>query len=198
MNAIRAILFDADGVIINPQRQFSRYLIEEHGIKLEQLLKFFDGEFNRCLLGQARLEDVLLPFLSEWGWETGVEEFIAAWMREDSYVDVRLLAAIRDLRRAGYLCGLATSQERRRAAHLRRQLGFERLFDRLYFSCELCCMKPDPEFYAKIERDLGLAGQEIQFWDDLSTNVEAARQRGWKAELYTTFDDFKEKLRSLP
>jgi HAD superfamily hydrolase (TIGR01509 family) len=57
-------------------------------------------------------------------------------------------------------------------------------------------MKPDPEYYANIEQQLGLPGEAILFWDDSPRNVEAARQRGWNAEVYTGFDDFNEKMAS--
>jgi len=193
-NLIQAILFDADGVVINPQMQFSRHLAEVHGITFDQTRIFFTEVFDQCLLGRERLEDVLPPFLAQWGWPAGTDDFIATWMLQDAHVDARLVDAIRDLRRHGYICGLATLQERHRAEYMRREMGFEQLFDRLFFSCELGCMKPDPRFFALIEQQLGRPGHSILFWDDRPHNVEAARQSGWNAEVYLDFDDFCKKL----
>jgi putative hydrolase of the HAD superfamily len=187
---LRAILFDADGVIVNPMMQFSRYLVQVHGLTPDQTRPFFGGAFNQCLLGRQPLEDVLPPFLAEWAWPAGLEDFIAAWLREDHHVDARLAQAIQDLRRQGYLCCLATNQERRRADYMRREMGFERLFDRLFFSCDLGSIKPDPEFYHQIEQQLALPGQAILLWDDSPRNVQAARQQGWQAEVYTGFEAF--------
>ena len=43
--------------------------------------------------------------------------------------------------------------------------------------------KPDPKIYAHVEHTVDLSGSQIIFFDDLADNIEAARQRGWRAEL---------------
>jgi putative hydrolase of the HAD superfamily len=43
--------------------------------------------------------------------------------------------------------------------------------------------KPDAEIYLHAERGLRARGAEILFFDDLAHNVDAARSRGWRAEL---------------
>ena len=43
--------------------------------------------------------------------------------------------------------------------------------------------KPDARIYAHLEREMRRAGHEIIFFDDREENVEAARDRGWTAEL---------------
>jgi putative hydrolase of the HAD superfamily len=73
-------------------------------------------------------------------------------------------------------------------------MDFSETFDRLYFSCELGCQKPDPAYYGAIERDLGLAGGGILFWDDATVNVESAREVGWNAEVYTRYEPFARTL----
>jgi putative hydrolase of the HAD superfamily len=45
------------------------------------------------------------------------------------------------------------------------------------------CRKPDPRIYEHVERSTGLTGSAIVFFDDLPENIEAARARGWTAEL---------------
>lgn len=197
MTGIRAILFDADGVVINPMLQFSRVLEREYGITPDMTRGFFSGIFTACLAGRAELREVLPPFLAEWCWSGSVDEFIRAWLVADDHPDRALLAAIQDLRRAGTLCGLATLQERNRAAYMRTSMNFSGLFDRLFFSCELGCLKPDPAFYQKVQAALGLPGEAILFWDDAPPNVAAARAMGWQAELYTGFAAYQERMREL-
>lgn len=41
--------------------------------------------------------------------------------------------------------------------------------------------KPDPAIYAHVERETGIAPNQIVFFDDVIENVEAAISRGWKA-----------------
>ena len=45
-------------------------------------------------------------------------------------------------------------------------------------------MKPDPEIYAALEQDSGLAPETLLFVDDLSENIAAAAARGWQVHLF--------------
>jgi putative hydrolase of the HAD superfamily len=73
-------------------------------------------------------------------------------------------------------------------------MGFAEVFDRLFFSCELGCQKPDHAYYQIVEGELGFEGQELLFWDDSAVNVQSARRWGWKAELYSEFATFEKRL----
>ena len=58
---IRAVLFDAGGVIVHPYR-FRAWPGREHAITPAMTVPFFDGVFSRqCLVGQADLADALRP-----------------------------------------------------------------------------------------------------------------------------------------
>jgi putative hydrolase of the HAD superfamily len=191
--SIQAVIFDADGVVIHPYR-FARYLEREHAITPETTGSFFRTTFEDCLIGRADIKDVLPPFLHEWGWPGSLDEFLVTWFAVEDAADGRVMDVIQGLRRSGLLCCLATNQEGRRAAYLRTEMGFSETFDRLYFSCELGCQKPDSAYYGAIERDLGLAGDRILFWDDSPVNVELAREVGWNAEVYTGYEPFARTL----
>lgn len=195
----KIILFDADGVVINPPMQFSRHLTSAFGITPQMTGGFFQGVFDDCLLGKAELADVLPPYLKQWNWPGTTGDFIKLWMEKDDCPDPRLLKAIQKLRQAGILCGLATLQERNRAEYMRTTMRFSALFDHLFFSSELGCLKLEHEFYRQIEAQLALPGEAILFWDDREKNVTAARECGWSADLYRDFEDFEQKLkRYLP
>jgi putative hydrolase of the HAD superfamily len=190
---IEAVILDADGVVIFPWR-FARYLEREQGVTPEMTRPFFRGIFDDCLVGKADLREVLPPFLREWGWPGSVDDFIVSWLETEDAVDDRVIQVVRTLRKSGLTCCLATSQERHRAEYMKTTMGFTAIFDRLFFSCELGCQKPDPAYYELIERDLGLEGKRILFWDDSGVNVESARKRGWNAEVYTEFEPFEKAL----
>ena len=193
--AIKAICFDADGVVVNPQMQFSKLLKDEHGISPEMTQSFFRGVFNDCLVGQADLKDVLPPFLSEWGWKGSVDEFIDTWLLTDHVLDARIITAVQNLRCNGMICCLATSQERNRAGYMKTRMGLQDVFDHLFFSCEIGWQKPQHEYYQHIEKTLNLGKGSILFWDDYRLNVEAACEFGWNAEVYTDFDKFEKTIK---
>ncbi|RPJ29627.1 MAG: hypothetical protein EHM33_00145 [Chloroflexi bacterium] len=192
---IKAICFDADGVVVNPQMQFSKHLKKEHGISPEMTQSFFHGVFNDCLVGKADLEDVLPAFLRDWNWKGSVNEFIDTWLLTDHVVDVRIINMIQRLRQNGVICCLATSQEHNRAEYMKTRMGFQDMFDHLFFSCEVGWQKPQHAYFQHIEKALALEKKSILFWDDSRENIEAAREFGWNAEIYTGFAEFEKIIR---
>ncbi|MGI4789684.1 MAG: HAD-IA family hydrolase [Janthinobacterium lividum] len=194
--SIRAVIFDADGVIVFPWR-FGEHLSREYQITQEATQAFFQGKFTECLVGKANLSHVLPSYLEEWGWSGSVEEFMQLWFTVEDAIDVRVLDAAETLRDAGLVCCLASNQEQHRADFMRTSIGFSGQFDVLFFSCEIGFKKPDDRFYAAVEAALGLTGNEIAFWDDTRSHVEAAQKRGWAAELYTGYDGFSRQAREL-
>lgn len=192
--SVKAICFDADGVVVNPQMQFSRLLRIDYGITPQMTKPFFDGIFNECLVGNADLFHVLPPFLREWHWKGSTEEFAALWLKTDHVIDTQLITTIKNLRHKGYKCCLATSQEQHRADYMKKEMGFHGLFDHMFISCEMGTQKPEKAYYRYIETQLQLSGESILFWDDKPQNVSAAKARGWKAELYTEYGQFLKTL----
>ncbi|TLN14358.1 hypothetical protein FDZ74_09180 [bacterium] len=194
---IRAILFDADGVLIHPYR-FRAWLEREHGITPAMTAPFFDGVFSeQCLLGRVTLADALRPYLPGWGWRDTPGAFIAAWLETENAPDERMLAAVSSLRRADYIVCLATSQEANRAAYMRTVMGFEQRFDRLFISCEMGCQKPEVEYFQRIESELGLPAGQLLFWDDNPGWAAAAREHGWQAEVYRGYADFQQRMQQF-
>jgi len=191
---IKAMCFDADGVVINPQMQFSKFLAENYRITPAMTTAFFEGVMEECLVGRLKVEDVLQPYLQDWGWPGTLEAFIETWYDQDNCVDRRLTAAIQQLRERGIQCCLATSQEGGRARYMREVMGFQEIFDVLFISCEIGCKKPDPAFFRHIQEHLNLDGAAVLFWDDRSENVEAAQWFGWNAEVYKDFPAFQSAL----
>lgn len=190
---IKAVILDADGVVIHPWR-FARYREREHGITREMTQDFFQGVFSDCLVGKADLKEALAPFLPKWEWHGSVDEFVDTWLEVENAIDERVVNVVRTLRQSGLICCLATNQERNRALYMMNQMGLSDIFDTLFFSCFLKHKKPDRLFYDHIEKSLQLEGSSILFWDDSPECVEGALMCGWNAEVYVDFENFKTEL----
>lgn len=190
---IKAVIFDADGVLIN-KGMFSEYLSREHNLDIEKLTTFFTGPFRKALTGKADLKKILKPHLKTWGWKESVDEFMKYWFTTGHEVDEELVEYIKDLRKKGIKCYLATNQEKYRIAYMLKNMGFDKIFDKVYTSTHLGHRKPDLKFFSKMMSDLNFEKNEVIFWDDTVENVEAAREFGIKAEIYKDFKDFRNKM----
>jgi putative hydrolase of the HAD superfamily len=192
---VKAVIFDADGVVIFPWRA-AQLFEQEYGITGEMTREFFGSVFVDCLVGKADLKEELPSYLTQWGWQASVDDFIRVWFEAENAPDERVICVVRALQEFGHICCLASNQEKHRAEYIRDRMGFAEIFDRLFFSCELGCKKPSRAYYERIMETLGLVGSDILFWDDSPAAVEGARGCGWNAEVYAGFEDFEARLAS--
>ena len=193
---VKAVVFDADGVLIFPWR-FANYLTDNHGITREMTRPFFTGPFLQCLVGQADLKEEIRPFLPQWGWTDSVDALLQLWFAVENAPDPQMMSVVAALRQNGFICCLATNQEKYRFQYMQEEMGFAARFDHLFASCTLGCLKPDTSYYQQITATLDLAPSEILFWDDSSRNIEGARAFGWQAEQFTDYKQFMGDMTSL-
>lgn len=181
--SVRALVFDIDGVLVRPWR-FRDLLVREHGITPEMTAPFFSGPFVECVLGRAELHDSVAPFLETWGWTDGVRAFVDVWLSVENAPDSDVLSVVQRFRRGRIPCFTASVQERLRARYLTREMGFDDLFDGLFFSCDLGVRKPDLAFYHAVASAIGSPPEALLFFDDHQANVDGARAAGWQAERF--------------
>ena len=82
-------------------------------------------------------------------------------------------------------------------AHLSREYGLHRIGHGALPSFVAGVMKPEPRIYAEAERRFGLEPRATVFIDDLSANVESARQRGWNGIQHAGYDETVQALAQL-
>lgn len=198
---IKAIIFDADGVVINSPGYFSVQYEKEFGVSNDIMVPFFRGIFQEAVMGKADLKELLVPEIEKWKWKGTIDELLAWWFKSEHYIDERIVKEIRRLQEKGIKCCLGTKQEKYRAAYIRKEMGFEKIFDDLYISCEMGCKKPMPEFFEYIQNDLAkkfsIRAQEIMLWDNKQENIAASKEMGWQSYLYKDFKDFHKIISQL-
>lgn len=62
------------------------------------------------------------------------------------------------------------------------KLGVSSWFSETVLSHQVGVAKPDPAIYAALEAKVGLQGAALLLLDDNQVNVQAALDRGWRAE----------------
>jgi len=174
----KCILFDADGVVVNSE-MFSVQYQKEHDVSNDDMLPFFKGEFQNCIVGKADLIELVKPWLSKWKWNGTVDEFLQFWFKAEHNVDERIISVIQQLRKKGIKCYLATNQEKYRIQYMKNYMGFEELFDHVFSSAEIGHKKPEREFYKfildEIKNEHKIYPHEILFFDDSLENVKEAK-----------------------
>jgi len=195
----KCILFDADGVVINSELFTVQYQ-KQFGISNDEMLPFFKGIFQDCLVGKADLKKVVQPYLKKWEWEGDVDGFLLFWFKAEHNIDKRVIELISDLRKNAVLCYLATNQEKYRTEYMRKEMGFDKVFDGIFSSAEIGSKRPDREFYEFIFREVakkGISKEQIFYIDDTASHVESAEEQGVDAHLYSDFEEFNGFVRPL-
>lgn len=193
---IKAIIFDTDGMTVNSE-MFSVQYNKDYGVPMDSLLPFFKNEFQPCLVGKADLIKEIENYLPTWGWKDSVDKFLNYWFDAENHVDKRIVEAIKKIKKSGIKCYLATNQEKYRTQYLRNEMGFSKIFDKVFSSAEVGYKKPQLEFFEHILNETGLNKDEVQFWDDTEENIQGAKEFGFDAHLYQNFEGFAVNLNKL-
>lgn len=199
---MRVLVLDCDGVVVRGHAQGGRwdqYIRRDLGIDPAILQeRFFRAHFQKIVLGQADLYDVLDGMWHEMECATPVRTFVDYWFANDSALDGDVLAQVDAWRAAGGKAWLGTVQEHHRAKYLMEMLGLGRHFDGIHYAAALGAAKPDVRFYERVQAKLPVAApDEVIFLDDSLKNVEAAAAFGWRAHHFRTADDVRAALAGL-
>ena len=190
---LRAVLFDADGVVQqNPPAWFD----DLHAlVPAGQGRAFVDDIFateKEAMTGARSFRDVLDEVAARWPVTGSVDELIGHWRRIE--VCSATVELVRELRRTGVRCYLATNQHAYRAAAM-ADLGYRDLFDGSFYSCDLGATKSEPAFFTAVLEHLDVPADEVLLVDDAEEYVETARRCGLRAVRWS-IDDGIEKLRA--
>ncbi len=175
MVTIRAILFDADGVVQTTTPDFMaqlRGLVDD----AERADAFVEAAFEaegRALVGEGDFRVDLLAVMGRFGVVRPIDDVMRAWK---SIAPIPgMLELVASLRAAGHACYLASNQQVYRATYMSETLGYRDAFDGEFYSYALRARKPDPRFFEGILARLSIAPSELLFFDDHQPNVLAAR-----------------------
>jgi putative hydrolase of the HAD superfamily len=192
---IKTIIFDADGMVLKRGVLPSDKIAKEFNITIEKLSVFFKNEFQLCKVGKADIKKILKNYLPSWGWNKSTDEFLDYWFKFDSNLNQEMLASIKELRSRGIRCYLATNNEKYRTEYFKNVLNFKNIFDGIFSTCNIGYSKSQQKFWQKVHELLENPNKkEVLCWDNDEKNVKAAKDFGFSAELYTGFDNYKNKI----
>lgn len=107
---------------------FSNILSREYNIPLDQILPFFENEFQLCLVGKADIKKELKKYLKKWKLNKTPSELLNDWFKFEDKIDKRILLIIKKLQQKKILCVLATNQEQYRTKYLLEKMHLDSIF----------------------------------------------------------------------
>jgi putative hydrolase of the HAD superfamily len=177
---VRVMLWDADGVLQHPRHEWRSRLESWGGPGFAEEL--FAAEIP-ALRGEEPFRESLARLLRERPEVTvGVDDLLGLWEQVDR--DDAAVRLVSEVAGTGVSCVLATNQQDHRKDFLRRTFGYDEVFERSFYSCDLGAMKPEPEYFERVLAALGVEPQdagEVGFVDDSLPNVETALGLGIRA-----------------
>ncbi|MGZ5418253.1 MAG: HAD family hydrolase [Nocardioides sp.] len=200
MTEVRAVLWDADGVLQHLPAGWEASMRPVVGHLVDDVEAFLQEAFaaeRPALTGHARWVEVLPRLLEKWGIADSYDDALRVWLTIEPVAETRELVA--SLRASGVRCFLATNQDEHRGRHMHENLGYAELFDDTFYSFELGVAKPDPAYFSAILSRLALPAGEVLFVDDSAANVESAQGVGLRAEQWHVdegIDALRERLRA--
>jgi putative hydrolase of the HAD superfamily len=177
-----AVLFDADGVVQRPDRDWWSQLTSLVPSDGETFVADLMAAEKPALLGKVDFRDALADVLRRWNSPASVEEALEPWSW--FVAEPEVIALIQSLRSAGIGCHLATNQHAYRRAIMQDERGYGAWFDQTFYSCDVGLAKPDPAYFRAILGSLGLPASSVLFIDDNVDNVAGAASVGLRAEVY--------------
>lgn len=121
----------------------------------------------------------------EYGIEQSNEEMVAGFtaMADRFYAETAPLksgvaAAVPELCRRGYRCGVVTAATACLARAAFRRTGLDRYFDYVFSSHDMVVEKDSPEFFPMLAERLGTSPGEMILLEDSLVNIRAARSAG--------------------
>ncbi|HXQ14335.1 MAG TPA: HAD family phosphatase [Caulobacteraceae bacterium] len=185
-----ALVLDLGGVVYRswPNNAFHSRWAEQLGCEAEALAERLWGgpEWGPAELGQISPEDCYsavagrLGITPELVGEIATEAFA-------SHPDEALADKVMSLRRQGVRTAALTNNIQRAATLIARP-ELQRLFDVVISSADIRLQKPDPAMFRQVEKQLGQAGSDIVFLDDVIMHVAGAISLGWRGILFQSTD----------
>jgi len=184
----KAIIYDADGVIIRREKYFSQRFSDDFGVSMDKILPFYKNEFQLCLVGKVDLKEELKEYLAVWGWNKPTDELLDYWFRNESTISQELIDNIASLREEGTKCYLATNNEKYRVKYLLENLRMAQLFDGVFASCEVGFLKSDQEFWEYVGNQIDCNFSEALVIDDEEKNLVSSQSLVFQTLLYKDFN----------
>lgn len=183
---IKATVFDFGGVMTTcatPTRV--REIVEANGLPWQAVLDGFGRHRRDYDIGDITVHEFYARSWRDAG--VTVDAAVQAEIeRADTasflYPNARTYDWMKSLKARGYRVGILTNMPHELAPHFKERFAdFIALAETTVISSEVHLVKPMREIYDRVREGLGVAADEICFFDDSPVNCRGAEDAGWRA-----------------
>lgn len=195
MGQIEAVVFDIGNVLIEwqPERFFDGHIGPEARARMFAEIDLHG--MNEAVDRGAPFRETIYDWAARYpAWEANIRLWHDRWIDMAAPVIARSVRLMRALQARGVPVFALTNFGDETYAHAEPHYPFLRDFDRAFISGRLKVTKPDPEIYAIVERESGLAPGALLFTDDRAENIAVAAARGWGTHLFEGSDGWAARL----
>jgi 2-haloacid dehalogenase len=190
-----AVIFDIGNVLTRwqPEAFYDRVIGEDRRRALFAAVDLH--EMNLLVDAGALFRETIYDWADQnpdWGPE--IRMWYDRWIELASPRIEGSIALLRALRAKGVPVFALTNFGSYSYEEARDKLDFLGEFDREYVSGRMGVVKPDPQIYAMVEQDCGIAPNRLLFADDKAENVTAAARRGWRTHQFESWQGWAARL----
>ncbi|MDO4284364.1 MAG: HAD family phosphatase [Eubacteriales bacterium] len=190
-SAVRALLFDLDGTLVDSMWVWG-------AIDIEYLARFglTAPEDLQEEIGGCSFQETAVYFKERFHIPDSLEKICADWtqMAWDKYTrEVPLKSGVRELlawcRENGIPCAIATSNFRELTEQVLLSHGIEDCFAAVVTGKEVAKGKPMPDIYLEAARRVGVSAGQCLVFEDIISGIQAGKAAGMKVCAVRDGDD---------
>ena len=196
--ALRAVIFDYGMVLTGqPDQEAHAAMVRITGLPVDRFESLYwtdrhaydEGKITGIEFWQNIVRDANLPLSP-----ADIEELNRFDARMWTTQNPVMLAWQLELKQRGILTAILSNMGDSVLANMKREFDWLPRFDVLVWSYQLHMAKPDPAIYLHTLQKLGTRPDETLFIDDKQVNIDAARDLGMPAILFSTVDRLRQDL----
>jgi len=194
MTKPNAVIFDLGKVLVDFDYSIAgRRIAARGGVSAGAVQEFIDHSplLFRFETGQVSKEQFFAEVQAATGFRGTVEEFGEFFA--DIFTAIEPMVKLNaELRQRGVPTYIFSNTNELAISHIRGRFPFFSQFNDYILSYEHGAMKPEGRLYEVVERQTGLRGTDLLYFDDRAENVAAGAARGWRAFVHHTPEQTRE------
>jgi epoxide hydrolase-like predicted phosphatase len=195
---IKAVMFDAGGVLHPSGRHQQEDIQQELGLTDEQIKQFYERYLPLLLTGEASEEDIWMRAKNELGIRpVDTDEKLLTRSFEATLQKTEEMYKIVELLKSEGIMVLLLTNVSEVFAEILERHGHYAPFDMRVLSYEVGLAKPDPKIFQLALQKLGVSPHEAVFVDDSAANVFAAKELGIHGIVFSDPEKLKRELDAI-